>query len=165
MTTQAPTHESQPTTNFAAFMGTMGMVASLAFACIGSAYGMAKAGVAVCSIGINNPDKLMKSLIPVIMAGMIGIYGVLISIILVSTKIPTKPNYPDFQGILGLGGGLACGLSGLAAGIAIGVVGDSGIRASAVQQKVFTPMIVVLVFSEALGIFGVIIGIIAINLT
>lgn len=69
----------------------------------------------------------------------------------------------DFSGIVCFAGGLACGLSGLAAGIAIGVVGDSGVRANAIQSKVFTPMIVILVFAEALGIFGVIIGIIAIS--
>jgi len=150
------------TSDFAAFMGAMGMVSSIVFACIGSAYGMAKAGVAVVSIGVNHPDKLMKSLIPVIMAGMIGIYGVLISLILVASRVTNK-DYSNFQSLLGLGGGLACGLSGLSAGVAIGVVGDAGVRANAIQQKVFTPMIVILVFAEALGIFGVIIGIIAIN--
>lgn len=72
-------------------------------------------------------------------------------------------DYSNFQGITGFAGGLACGLSGLAAGIAIGIVGDAGVRAHAVQIKVFTPMIVILVFAEALGIFGLIIGIIAVS--
>jgi ATP synthase proteolipid subunit len=85
--TEAPTNPpNQLTSNFAAFMAGMGMVSSLVFSAIGSAYGMAKAGVAVTSIGIMHPDKLMKSLIPVIMAGMIGIYGVLIAIVLTTTK-------------------------------------------------------------------------------
>jgi V-type H+-transporting ATPase proteolipid subunit len=64
----------------------MGMVSALVFTAIGSAYGMAKSGVAVTAIGIMHHDKLMKSLIPVIMAGMIGIYGVLIAIVLTTTK-------------------------------------------------------------------------------
>jgi len=148
-------------------MGGMGMVSALVFSAIGSAYGMAKAGVAVTSIGIMHPDKLMKSLIPVIMAGMIGIYGVLIAIVLTTTKLKagggSEEPLSDFTGIVCFAGGLATGLSGLAAGIAIGVVGDAGVRANAIQSKVFTPMIVILVFAEALGIFGVIIGIIAIN--
>ena len=160
----------------AAFLGMMGMVSSMVFSTIGSAYGMAKAGVAVCSIGIMHPDKLMKSLIPVIMAGMIGIYGLLIGIILVTTRGMSKScrsNWPPlvvpqgyslFEGIGGFAGGLACGLSGLAAGIAIGIVGDAGVRANAANEKVFTPMIVILVFAEALGIFGLIIGIISVSL-
>jgi len=156
------------TTPLAAFLGMMGMVSSMVFSTIGSAYGMAKAGVAVCSIGIMHPDKLMKSLIPVIMAGMIGIYGLLIGIILVTTRVkPGGENIQDyslFEGIGGFAGGLACGLSGLAAGIAIGIVGDAGVRANAANEKVFTPMIVILVFAEALGIFGLIIGIISVSL-
>lgn len=147
----------------AAFLGMMGMVSSMVFSTIGSAYGMAKAGVAVCSIGIMHPDKLMKSLIPVIMAGMIGIYGLLIGIILVTTRVVPQ-GYSLFEGIGGFAGGLACGLSGLAAGIAIGIVGDAGVRANAANEKVFTPMIVILVFAEALGIFGLIIGIISVSL-
>jgi len=152
------------TTDLAAFLGMMGMAASMSFSTLGSAYGMAKSGVAVTSIGIMHPDKLMKSLIPVIMAGMIGIYGLLIGIILVTTKVKAE-DYTNFQGIGGFAGGLACGLSGLAAGIAIGIVGDAGVRAHAVQTKVFTPMIVILVFAEALGIFGLIIGIIAVSVS
>jgi len=156
------------TTPLAAFLGMMGMVSSMVFSTIGSAYGMAKAGVAVCSIGIMHPDKLMKSLIPVIMAGMIGIYGLLIGIILVTTRVQPGgtglPEYSLFEGIGGFAGGLACGLSGLAAGIAIGIVGDAGARANAANEKVFTPMIVILVFAEALGIFGLIIGIISVSL-
>merc|ERR1711934_554703 len=129
----------------ATFLGMLGMVASMAFSSIGSAYGMSKAGIAVCSIGIMHPDKLMKSLMPVIMAGLIGIYGLLIGIILVTTRV--RPvGYTVFQGISGFAGGLACGLSGLAAGIG----------ANAANEKVFTPMIVILVFAEALGIFGLI---------
>jgi len=152
-----------------AFLGMMGMVSSMVFSTIGSAYGMAKAGVAVCAIGIMHPEKLMKSLIPVIMAGMIGIYGLLIGIILVTTRVKAGGPNPDqyyslFEGIGGFAGGLACGLSGLAAGIAIGIVGDAGVRANAANDKVFTPMIVILVFAEALGIFGLIIGIISVSL-
>eukprot|EP01126_Amoeba_proteus_P015868 TRINITY_DN1720_c0_g1_i7.p1 TRINITY_DN1720_c0_g1~~TRINITY_DN1720_c0_g1_i7.p1 ORF type:complete len:196 (+),score=31.71 TRINITY_DN1720_c0_g1_i7:84-590(+) len=164
MTTPAPSPTPTGSTDspvLALFLASMGMAASITFASLGSAYGMAKSGVAVMSIGIMHSDKVMKSLIPVIMAGMIGIYGLLIGILLVSSIKST--GYTHIQGINGFGGGLACGLSGLAAGIAIGIVGDAGIRAHAIQPKVFTPMIVILVFAEALGIFGLIIGIIAVS--
>eukprot|EP01126_Amoeba_proteus_P018906 TRINITY_DN1963_c0_g1_i1.p1 TRINITY_DN1963_c0_g1~~TRINITY_DN1963_c0_g1_i1.p1 ORF type:complete len:137 (-),score=33.06 TRINITY_DN1963_c0_g1_i1:106-516(-) len=133
----------------------------MVFATLGSAYGMAKAGVAVSSVGITHPDKLMKSLIPVIMAGMIGIYGLLIGIIL-TTKIK-QTGFTVYEGMTGFGGGLACGAAGMASGIAIGVVGDAGVKAHAQQVKVFTPAIVILVFAEALGIFGLIVGIIAVS--
>ena len=58
------------------------------------------------------------------------------------------------------GGGLACSLSGLAAGMAIGIVGDSLTRASAEQPKLFVGMVLILIFAEALGLYGLIVGLI-----
>lgn len=56
--------------------------------------------------------------------------------------------------------GLCCGLSSLAAGMAIGIVGDSGVRANAQQEKIFVGMILILIFAEALGLYGLIIALI-----
>jgi V-type H+-transporting ATPase proteolipid subunit len=48
------------------------------------------------------------------------------------------------------------GLSGLAAGFAVGIVGDAGVRGSAQQPKVFVGMILILIFAEVLGLYGLI---------
>ena len=53
---------------------------------VGAAYGTAKAGVGVASIGVNRPELIMKSVIPVIMAGMVGIYGLIIAVFLATTS-------------------------------------------------------------------------------
>ena len=55
--------------------------------------------------------------------------------------------------------GLSCGLSCLASGMAIGIVGDAGVRANAQQPKLFVGMILILIFAEALGLYGLIVGI------
>ena len=52
--------------------------------------------------------------------------------------------------------GLACGLAALAAGMAIGIVGDAGVRANAQQPKLFVGMILILIFAEALALYGLI---------
>lgn len=62
-----------------------------------------------------------------------------------------------------LGGGLAVGLSGLAAGIAIGVIGDTGVRAMGQQPRLFVGMILILVFAEVLGIYGLIVALILVT--
>ena len=59
-----------------------------------------------------------------------------------------------------LGGGLSCGLAGLGAGMCIGIVGDAGVRASAQQPRLYVGMVLILIFSEALGLYGLIVGII-----
>lgn len=50
------------------------------------------------------------------------------------------------------------GLAGLAAGFAIGIVGDAGVRASAQQPKLFVAMILILIFAEVLGLYGLIVA-------
>jgi V-type H+-transporting ATPase 16kDa proteolipid subunit len=68
--------------------------------------------------------------------------------------------YTSFDGFAHLGAGLSVGLSGLAAGIAVGIVGDAGVRATAQQPKLFVGMILILIFSEALGLYGLIVALI-----
>ena len=52
------------------------------------------------------------------------------------------------RGFVHLGAGLSVGLSGLAAGYAIGVVGDAGVRGTAQQPRLFVGMILILIFAE-----------------
>jgi len=59
-----------------------------------------------------------------------------------------------------LGAGLSVGLSGLAAGFAIGVVGDAGVRGTAQQPRLFVGMILILIFAEVLGLYGLIVALI-----
>ena len=119
-------------------------------------------------MGVFNPNDVMRNIIPVIMAGVLGIYGLITSVIL-SSQIqgPTNKDsvgihgtYTAFDGYRHLASGLTCGLSGLAAGMAIGVVGDAGVRAVGQQPRLYVPSVLVLIFSEALALYGLIVGII-----
>ena len=148
----------------ASFFGYMGIACALVFANLGAAYGTAKSGVGVCSMGVLKPDQIIKSVIPVIMAGILGIYGLIVSVILIQ-KIPqnlTDPSstYGYRQGFAHLSSGLCCGLSSLAAGFAIGIAGDAGVRALGQQDRIFVGMMLILIFAEALGLYGMIISLI-----
>lgn len=125
---------------------------------LGSAYGTAKSAVGISSMGITNPDVVMKNIIPVAMASILGIYGLIISVIIVQNIKATE--YSQFAGYAHLAGGLACGLSSLAAGLAIGIVGDSGVRAAGQNDDLYVPMVLILICAEAIGLYGLIIGII-----
>merc|ERR1711934_893039 len=116
------------------FFAYMGIAAALVFANLGAAYGTAKSGVGIASLAVIDGSKVFRAIIPIVMAGILGIYGVIIAVI-------ANNNIKDFGGDKGgarfpvkdgfkvLGAGLACGLSALAAGLAIGVAGDAGVRA------------------------------------
>merc|ERR1711953_857246 len=113
-----------------AFFGFMGLSSAIIFANLGAAYGTAKSGVGIMSMGVMRPDMVMRSIIPVVMAGVLGIYG-LITAVIINGHIDPPAEYPAYSGYAHLGAGLTVGLSSLAAGLAIGIVGDAGVRANA----------------------------------
>ena len=109
-------------------------------------------------MGVLKPDKIIKSVIPVIMAGILGIYGLIVAVIL-NQKIP-ETGYKYKQAYSHLASGLCCGLSSLGAGIAIGIGGDAGVRALGQTDKIFVGMMLILIFAEALGLYGLIVSLI-----
>lgn len=159
----------------APFFGFMGVVSALVFSNLGAAYGTAKSGVGLASMGVFNSGAVMRNIIPVIMAGVLGIYGLITAVIITqqltgmspvaqskdgTTYIAAYTQYAAFDGYRHLAAGLVCGLSGLAAGMAIGVVGDAGVRAVGLQPELFVPSVLILIFAEALALYGLIIGLI-----
>ncbi|RWW43906.1 hypothetical protein BHE74_00050383, partial [Ensete ventricosum] len=84
---------------------------------MGAAYGTAKSGA---SMGVMRPELVMKSIVPVVMAGVLGIYGLIIAVIISTGINPKAKSYYLFDGYAHLSSGLACGLAGLSAGMAIG---------------------------------------------
>lgn len=105
--------------------------------------------------GVLRPDNMIKSLTPTIMAGILSIYGLVVSIqIAMSMKVPL----PLAVAFIRFGAGLSVGLSALAAGFAIGIVGDAGVRAFAQQPRLFVAMVLILIFAEVLGLYGMIVA-------
>ena len=109
-------------------------------------------------MGVLKPEKLIKAIIPVIMAGILGIYGLIVSVILLQRL--NSDTYDYNTGFSHLASGLCCGISSWAAGIAIGIAGDAGARALGQQDKVFVGMMLILIFAEALGLYGLIVALI-----
>mmetsp|Transcript_24664 Transcript_24664/g.36170 ORF Transcript_24664/g.36170 Transcript_24664/m.36170 type:complete len:195 (+) Transcript_24664:97-681(+) len=130
-------NESYPCPNWAPILGFGGCAVAVVFANIGGAYGTAKAGQGIMAMGIRSPELLMKNIIPVVMAGVLGIYGLIVAVILNGKMI--KPDsdgvkYSQFSGFAHLAAGLCCGLCSLASGLSIGIAADAGTRAVGAQS-------------------------------
>ncbi|KAM0120961.1 vacuolar ATPase V0 domain subunit c [Aspergillus fumigatus] len=156
---------------YAPFFGALGCTSAIVFTCFGAAYGTAKAGVGVCGMAVLRPDLIVKNIVPIVMAGIIGIYGLVVSVLIANDLGQSVPLYTGF---IQLGAGLAVGLAGMAAGyvppsrtpssnsvsnqvtlvscsFAIGIVGDAGVRGTAQQPRLYVGMILILIFAEVLG--------------
>jgi len=102
-------------------------------------------------MAVLRPDQMIRCSVPVVMAGIIAIYGLVVSV-LISGTLQTRMSLA--QGVTHLGAGLSVGLAGLAAGFAVGIVGDAGVRGTAQQPRLFVGMILILIFAEVLGLYG-----------
>lgn len=143
---------------FDACAGFAGVALSISFSNLGAAYGMARSGAGIAGMGQRKPQYIIKSLLPVVMASILGIYGMIVSVILL--KNIDFETYNFGNGYKHLASGLCCGLSALGAGYAIGVVGDIGTRNLAKQEKLFVGMLLILIFAEAIALYGMILAII-----
>jgi len=191
--------------SWAVSLGYLGVSAAVVLSNFGSAWGTWKSGVSMLHTGIRHPKSVMKNVIPIVMAGVIGIYGLIVGVILgqgIQTPNGERQNiYSIYSGMAHLAAGLCCGISGLAAGGCIGIVGDYGVRAvgyrassitlfpthraegegysnipdneeaasgadgddvsgSDDQNKLFVSMLIMLIFSEALALYGLIVALI-----
>ena len=49
------------------------------FSALGAAYGTAKSGTGIAAMSVMRPELIMKSIIPVVMAGILAIYGLVVA--------------------------------------------------------------------------------------
>ena len=143
------------------FFGWMGVASAVILANCGAAYGTAKAGIGIGSVAVTKPNLVYKSLVPVVMAGILGIYGLIVAVILVAKVNPASPQTSNpYVGFKLLTSGLCVGWSAVAAGYAIGIVGDAGVRSNAMNEGMFIAMILMMIFAEAIALYGLIVAII-----
>ncbi|KAJ1993059.1 v-type proton ATPase 16 kDa proteolipid subunit 2 [Dimargaris cristalligena] len=144
---------------YAPFFGFAGVFGAMVFSTMGAAYGTAKSGIGIAGMGTFYPHLIMKSLIPVVMAGIIAVYG-LVASVLISGSLGKPGQYSLYTGFTHLAAGFSVGLTGLAAGYSIGIVGDCSVRGYALQNRLFVSMVLILIFAEVLGLYGLIVGLI-----
>ena len=59
-----------------------GIISAIGFSTAGSSYGTAKSAEGVSAVSVAHPELAMRSLIPVVQAGVIGIYGLILSVVI-----------------------------------------------------------------------------------
>jgi V-type H+-transporting ATPase 16kDa proteolipid subunit len=131
------------------------------------------------NMGIRSPELLMKNIIPVVMAGVLGIYGMIVAVILNGKVSPPGAGtrystYSQFNAFCHLAAGLCCGFTSLISGIAIGTravgaqsamseswkkmgfTGDAGGQANSGNDNLFVATILIQVFASNIGLYGLI---------
>ena len=68
----------------------MGAASCMILSSWGSAWGTWRAGLGVCHMGIDHPAGIIKNVVPIVMAGVLGIYGLIVAVII--TQAISPPN-------------------------------------------------------------------------
>jgi len=152
----------------------MGVALGLGLSIVGAAWGIWLTGTSLVGAAVKAPRIKSKNLVSVIFCEATAIYGLIMAIILGNKiKQPESAGYYldedwDYPGYYYAGygmfsAGLSVGLTNIASGVSVGLAGSSCAIADAQDASLFVKILIVEIFASALGIFGIIVGIIQSN--
>eukprot|EP01124_Arcella_intermedia_P010955 TRINITY_DN1745_c0_g1_i2.p1 TRINITY_DN1745_c0_g1~~TRINITY_DN1745_c0_g1_i2.p1 ORF type:complete len:140 (-),score=48.18 TRINITY_DN1745_c0_g1_i2:47-466(-) len=131
----------------AQMFGGAGAVLSLSLASFGTSYATAQKAIYIQEDNDKSREETsFKKFAGIIISGMPSIYGLILTVIILSRL--KMENYSDVQGYHDFGAGLVVGLACLASGYALGKIKP--------QVDNFKTSLLLDVFAEAIGLYGLV---------
>ena len=145
-----------------------GIGLAITFSIIGAVWGIFLTGASIMGAAVRVPRVTTKNLVSVVFCEAVAIYGVIMAIIMnEKIEIYSGNIYSDpevyktalYAGCNLFWIGFLVGVSNIVCGVSVGVTGSSCVLVDAQEPSTFIKMLIVEIFGSALGLFGLIIGV------
>ena len=149
----------------------IGVSSAITLSILGAVWGIYITGASLLGSTIKSPRVRTKNLVSVVFCEAVAIYGVIMAIIMSekiekygTTAAELYENDDAYRQVLHssmalLWTGLGVGFSNIICGVCVGISGSSCVLADSQEPSTFIKILVIEIFGSALGLFGLIIGV------